>query len=419
MTLSDYPMNHAAEVSRERFVAILAENDSPAVAEGAAMYDTLVASGVSVLVFLGFYHVESRMGKVGVCKDYDTKNPGNVRTPASLSLSASLTPEIPGKGRYAMYPTWTFGTLDWCKRIKGPKYAESGLLTVRQVLPKYAPSSDRNDPDSYARTVLAMVERWGGKVGIDIIKDLTPHNTSGPRGHKARAVVWHVAEGGRAGVRSWFHSPASEASTHYLVCKDGDVIQFVDEAITPWANGAVNKPRLTNPVVKEMVESGINLNRLTISIETERYTGDRLTADSPMGRALAQLTREVMQRHGIPIDDDHVLGHNEVDSVNRPNCPGNLDWAGLLAAVKGGGGTVSKEPVVPAKPDTIPEAGTAEWFLNARGETVVVVNFGGKAAHIEGVALMDAGVTVANVSGDRYYRSVIDGTFTEWLKVGG
>ena len=161
MTLADYKMLHAPEMAEDAFVAAL--RDSPAAGEARTMYRTLKVEGVSPACFLGFFHVESKYGTVGVCNDYDTKNPGNVRTPASLSLSASLTPDIPGKGRYAKYATWTNGTLDWAKRIKGPKYAGSALLTVRQVLPKYAPSHDNNDPDAYARTVLAMVERWGGK----------------------------------------------------------------------------------------------------------------------------------------------------------------------------------------------------------------------------------------------------------------
>ncbi len=240
----------------------------------------------------------------------------------------------------------------------------------------WAPSGDANDPAGYLNAVLAFMGRQqdqevvtgGEAMALNIIKDLIPDgiNQSGPRGQKARAIIWHVAEGGRAGVRSWFHNPASEASTHYLVCKNGDVINFVDEANTPWANGAVNNPRLTNPVVKDMVESGINLNRLTISIETERYTGDRLTADSPMERALAQLTREVMLRHGIPIDDDHICGHNEVDSVNRPNCPGNLDWDALLAAVKSG----AVSPPAPTRPPGYLELGQKDTF-DWKGEGVI------------------------------------------------
>ena len=196
-------------------------------------------------------------------------------------------------------------------------------------------------------------------MALQIIERLTPHNhEKGRGGAKIGAVCWHVAEGSEVGVTSWFHNPESNASTHYLVCKDGRTIRYVREEDTPWANGKVNNPRLSNPVVKRLVESGINLNRQTISIETERYSKDWLDADSPMGRALVALTRDVMLRHGLPLEDDYILGHNEVDSVDRPNCPGNIDWDGLLAAVKSG----AVSPPKPTRPPGYLEQGQKDSF---------------------------------------------------------
>lgn len=371
--MADLTLAGPPAMSRAAFVAELAL--SPAHAEAGRMFDTLAMEGIRPEVFLGVFFVENRYGTKGVAKDHNTKSPGNVRTAEYPALSSGTTPEIPGKGKYAKYPTWVFGTADWCKRIKGPKYAGAGLLTVRTVLPKYAPKSDGNDPVKYGDTVLQMAREFGVEgegMALNIIKDLTPFNTSGPRGHKARAVVWHVAEGSRAGVRSWFHNKASEASTHYLVCKNGDIVQFVDENVTPWANGTINKPRLSNPVVADIVNSKINPNRLTISIETEGYTGEYRSADSPLGRSLVALTRDIMQRHGIPIDDDHILGHNELDSVNRPNCPGNLDWDGLLAAVKGGSAEPQKEPIAPAMPAGYMEPGQADTYTWKDASGVIV-----------------------------------------------
>lgn len=247
---------------------------------------------------------------------------------------------------------------------------------------------------------------------LKIVEKLTPHNhTKGRGGAKIQAVVWHVAEGGEAGVSSWFFNPASQASTHYLVCKDGRIIRYVREEDTPWANGKVSKPRMSNPVVARLVNSGVNLNRQTVSIETERYSGERLTAESPMGRALAALTRDVLTRYGLPLEDDYILGHNEIDSVDRPNCPGNLDWDGLLAAVK----REAIAPVLREEEDEVrePRAGEVVTYLNARGEAITAINYGGSAATVEGFAVGDAGVTVRNDQGERYSRSV-QGTFQPW-----
>lgn len=247
-------------------------------------------------------------------------------------------------------------------------------------------------------------------MALNIIKKLTPVNhNKGRQGAKIKAVCWHVAEGSEAGVTSWFHNPASQASTHYLVCKDGRVIQYVDEADMPYANGVVNKPNLANPVVADLVKSGVNINCQTISIETEGYTAEYRSADSPLGRALAELTRDVMLRHGIPLTDDHILGHNEIDSVNRGRCPGNLDWAGLLAAVKGGGDA----PPVGGGEVREPQADSAAVYVNARGETIAVVNFGGMAVKAD-ANFADIGVTVENSKGERYDRTLRGGVMLPW-----
>jgi hypothetical protein len=44
---------------------------------------------------------------------------------------------------------------------------------VREVLPKYAPGGDSNDPDAYARTVLALIEQW--TKGAPPMAQLTDH----------------------------------------------------------------------------------------------------------------------------------------------------------------------------------------------------------------------------------------------------
>jgi hypothetical protein len=52
------------------------------------------------------------------------------------------------------------GLLDWCKRIKGPKYAGSGLHTVESIVPKYAPSSDANRSAAYIQAIRDQVAQY-------------------------------------------------------------------------------------------------------------------------------------------------------------------------------------------------------------------------------------------------------------------
>jgi N-acetyl-anhydromuramyl-L-alanine amidase AmpD len=166
----------------------------------------------------------------------------------------------------------------------------------------------------------------------------------GRGGERVRAICLHVAEGDRAGVLSWFNNPASDASAHFLVNKDGTVWQFVDTDDTAWANGVVNAPDLTLPWLADCLRRGQNPNRLTIAVETERRWREPLT--EPQYAALVALLRELLARYGLPADREHVVPHAAIDSVNRANCPGNVDWPRLLADL-----------TAPAGSQTFPETG--------------------------------------------------------------
>ncbi|HUE76015.1 MAG TPA: N-acetylmuramoyl-L-alanine amidase, partial [Chloroflexota bacterium] len=65
----------------------------------------------------------------------------------------------------------------------------------------------------------------------------SPNFSRGRSGRQQIAIVMHIAQGSRAGVVSWFNNQAAKASSHYLVCRNGDVLQFVRESDTAWTNG--------------------------------------------------------------------------------------------------------------------------------------------------------------------------------------
>jgi hypothetical protein len=79
---------------------------------------------------------------------------------------------------------------------------------------------------------------------------------------------------------------------------------------------------------------GFNPNRWTIGIEHEGFDG---TLTEPQYQASLWLHKQLIAKFGIPIDDNHIVGHYRIDSVNRPNCPGpNFPWARLFTDLKGG-----------------------------------------------------------------------------------
>lgn len=148
----------APRISAARFAAVLQQAQSPAAALSAELYAICVEEGIDPAVALAFFVHESSAGTAGLTKQFGLKNWGNVRSPEDISLGIVIP--IPGRGNFAKYASWQAGLRDWCKRIKGPKYAGVGLTTVETILPKYAPSSDNNNPARYAEAVRQMVARW-------------------------------------------------------------------------------------------------------------------------------------------------------------------------------------------------------------------------------------------------------------------
>lgn len=137
-------------------------------------------------------------------------------------------------------------------------------------------------------------------------------------------IVIHVTEGSAGAVRSWFSNPASEASAHYMVLRNGDIDQFVADDDTAWHAGRVHRP--TAAIVKE--RDGINPNAYSIGIEHEGSGKEELT---PEQRASSiWLIRQLVIAHPkIVIDRRHIIGHREVYALKT--CPGAIDVDRLVA----------------------------------------------------------------------------------------
>lgn len=140
---------------------MLRDAQSPAAEWGNELWTVCQFEGIDPAVALAFFRHESTFGKAGICKDYDTKNWGNVRSPEDPAAGAI----IPTRGGpFAKYSSWQLGLVDWCRRLKGPKYAGEGRMTVETIIPKYAPSSDNNNEQAYVNAVKADVAKWSQNV---------------------------------------------------------------------------------------------------------------------------------------------------------------------------------------------------------------------------------------------------------------
>lgn len=161
---------------------------------------------------------------------------------------------------------------------------------------------------------------------MQIQLSLSPNYTSGRNGKKIIAIVNHQTAGQCPGSLNWLCNAAAKASAHYLIFRDGTVYQLVHDADTAWHAGGVNKPSWT-------LYDGTNPNRYTIGIEHECYpaVGGDGNLTEQQYQATLELHRSLISQYGIAIDRNHIIGHYQIDSVNRPNCPGpEFPWDRLM-----------------------------------------------------------------------------------------
>ena len=152
------------------------------------------------------------------------------------------------------------------------------------------------------------------------------------------AIVCHVMDGALTGTDAWFQNPNSRVSAHYGIGRDGIIHQYVREEDAAWANGYVEKPDW--PVLRKTTPPGVNPNFWTISIEHEGYgepghgePSQGALTDAQFAASVA-LIKYLVERWGILVDADHIVGHHRIDSVNRADCPGVMfPWAKLFAAL--------------------------------------------------------------------------------------
>ena len=140
-----------------------------------------------------------------------------------------------------------------------------------------------------------------------------------PYSNLINKVVIHVTQGSWTSAINWFANPRAGASAHYIVrSADGFVGQAVSEKDIAWHAG------------------NWSYNQSSIGIEHKGYSNNSAWFTDTMFRSSAQLTAYLANKYQIPIDRQHILGHNEVPDPYNPggyggathniNCPGQNWW---------------------------------------------------------------------------------------------
>jgi N-acetyl-anhydromuramyl-L-alanine amidase AmpD len=136
----------------------------------------------------------------------------------------------------------------------------------------------------------------------------SPNYWQGRDGQRLTGIVLHATAGYEPGPVEWFQSAASQVSAHYIVNRDGTVIQTVREADSAWHAGEVTS--------NSRFYRGVNPNRTTIGIEHERDASNTSPLTPAQLAASLALVRSIVRRHG-PLE---IIAHDEID-VGRV-CPG-------------------------------------------------------------------------------------------------
>jgi len=123
-------------------------------------------------------------------------------------------------------------------------------------------------------------------------------------------IVLHTTEGSYSGSIDWFQKSRAEVSAHYVVrSSDGEVTQMVWESDKAWHAGHSHT------------------NQRSIGIEMEGFIhSPELWYTDALYRSVADLTRDIAQRRGIPMDREHIIPHSDV-----PGCPYSGGGAGCHA----------------------------------------------------------------------------------------
>src|SRR4051812_5549539 len=118
---------------------------------------------------------------------------------------------------------------------------------------------------------------------------------------KINQIVIHATDGGSLlGNVSWLTNDKSEASSHYVISRDGLIVQLIPLHDIAWHSG----------------NAGVNAHSIGIEHIGETYDPAGFTGDEY--RSSARLVAWLVRRYDIPVDRKHIIGHANVPDPFHP-----------------------------------------------------------------------------------------------------
>jgi len=146
----------APTISADFIDRVLSAYGSPAAGSGQALYDLGVQSGIDPVYALAFFMHEDSFGETGI--GAANHSLGNIRCSAGYSCQSG----------FRSYATWQDGYQDWYSLILNgyvrgqvtDSIVGHPCVTVDEIVPVYAPSSDHNDVAGYRAAIKHAVNTW-------------------------------------------------------------------------------------------------------------------------------------------------------------------------------------------------------------------------------------------------------------------
>ena len=174
--------------------------------------------------------------------------------------------------------------------------APPSLAPAPSIAPRANPPSRSLSPIAFPYTprpewAPTQTNYWEGRGGVDV-DTIVIHYTAISYDRTVRAFS----------VRS------SGVSAHYVIRGDGHITQIVGEADTAWHAG----------------NYFYNLRSVGIELELDSISNPQFTAEQYY--AAAALACAIAARHDIPLDREHVIGHNEVPGSTHTDPGWSWGW---------------------------------------------------------------------------------------------
>jgi hypothetical protein len=132
----------------------------------------------------------------------------------------------------------------------------------------------------------------------------SPNHNERPSGVRVWAIVLHAtASDALAGAVRWFADPSSLSSAHYVIGKDGRIVQMVREDYRAWHAG------------KSAWQGVPAANDYAIGVELVNLNDGRDPYPEAQYDACVGLCRQIVAKYGIAVTD--VVGHCEVATDGR------------------------------------------------------------------------------------------------------